>query len=459
MNSSVNCNENLSRDSLTEEYWNTAMMSGVHRAMGITTGTIMLLFFLLGVPGNGLIIFSILRHHLYKQPTLLLLLNLAVADFLACLIVIPPISVTGIAGEFIFGGSDYVRCKVCQAGIIIVLLSLVNLYMLALLSVDRFILIKYPLKYSKIVTLKATVVAILLTWLTSIFISLLPSVFNFGAVYYDHPTFTCTPQFDGSTEVTLNIYYAVVILLVSVLPFSCLVVTNMWILVIAKRQIKQVYSMHKSTDKKYWLEYSTSIRKRMKNEKNKKQLQLLRVFGLILISNIITWIPLIIRIIEASIRTSDNQALWSNFILIVSINSHCIIHPFLQASLIPEIRQYLLLPCQMCRLCHRTKGTIMKCKTKKICIKCELNAFQRCLEVLNMNLLPPSDTVLPPSDIVLPLSDAVLPSNDAVLPSTDAVLPSCDFALPSCDAVLPPTDTGLLSSDAIFPPSDSVTTK
>ena len=411
----VNCEVNVSHEFLTEEFWNTASINEVYRAIGITIGTIMLFFFLLGVPGNGLIIFSIIRNRLYEQPTLLLLLNLALVDFMTSIIILPPIIITGIAGEYIFGGSDYIRCKVCELGLFIVLFSLANIFTLALLSVDRLILIRIPLKYHKIMTLKLTVFLVLLIWITLIFLSIFPSVFNIGSMYYDHPTFACLPQYDGSSQVTLNIYYGLVLFLVGVIAFIIIVIANAWIIAIARRNIKQIYSVQ--NDVKKQLQYSDSVRDVFKNKKNRKQLQLLRVFGLILISNIITWIPSLIRIIEASIRPSD-QSLWSNFILIVSINSHCIIHPFIQAGLIPEIRRYFLLPSKFCSLCCRTRAvTTMKYRLKKIC---RFDTFRKYLEILNMTLLDPSDTMLPQKDIGLPLSATALPPSDTLPPPNNA---------------------------------------
>ncbi len=364
----VDCSSNLSMDFITEEYWNTGNISTSHRATGIALGTTMLVFFLLGVPGNALIIFSILRRHLYQQPTLLILLHMAMADLMACLIVILPTIVTGMKGEYILGGSDYVRCLVCQIGITVVLFSIVNLHFLALLSFDRFFLIKCPLKYGRIVTTRRTTLAVVVVWLVCI-VMCVPPFFGFGSMYYDHPTFSCTPQFEGDSRLTRNIFYLMVLLVEGLVPLSVIIIANVWILVIAQTQVRRIYSIRRSTLSKQYL--SESIQHNLKKEKNRKQLQLLRVFGSILISNMISWIPLIVRIIEASVTSSDNSSLWSNFILIISIHFHSIIHPFLQASLIPEIR-----------------GFLFTCKPlTRIEKDCHLN----CLELLNSAILSPNE--------------------------------------------------------------------
>lgn len=391
--SSVDCLHNLSQDSLTFEFWR----SSGNRDAGIATGSVMLIFFLIGLPSNVMIIWSILSQKLYKEPTLLLLLNLALADLLACILVMPPIIVTGIAGEYIFGRSDYARCNACQMGVILMALAMVNLHILALLSLDRFVLIKYPLHYGKLVTIKMATLAVLGVWLLSVLISILP-LFGFGVIYYDHPTFTCTAQFYGHTHVTKNIYFLIFVLVEAILPFSVLLITNIWILFIAQKHIRKVYSTKNniaSLDKK--LEYSQMINNKLKHAKNRKQLQLLRVFGSIFISNLITWIPLIVRIIEACITGTDNTSFWSNFIVILSINSHSVIHPLIQASLIPKIRNHVV-----CNLLKKLRPSFYipggKCCTdinnngSTFCsCGCKPTILSNCAELLNTTILPPTE--------------------------------------------------------------------
>ena len=95
----------------------------------------MLLFVLIGLPANAVIIVSTLRKS-RKDITRILLLNLAVSDFLVCLLVMPFTVVAGFAGGFIFGNSDYIRCQVCQTGVIFMILTILSVNILGLISVD-----------------------------------------------------------------------------------------------------------------------------------------------------------------------------------------------------------------------------------------------------------------------------------------------------------------------------------
>ena len=67
-----------------------------------------------------------------------------------------------------------VRYEICQLGVIYLVLTFISLNTLALISVDRFLYIKKPLHYNMIVTIKKTLVAVLLLWMFSILVSIPP---------------------------------------------------------------------------------------------------------------------------------------------------------------------------------------------------------------------------------------------------------------------------------------------
>ena len=207
--------KNLSHQLVTPEYWN---VNSTLKPLGIATGTTILIFFVIGLPSNILIIVSILLQKLYRQPTHLLLFSLACADILMCLLVMPLIITAGFAGEFVLGNSDYVRCKVCQTGVSLVALTLLSLHLLALISVDRFIFIKFPLRYDKLITKKAALTAVAVVSVLSVLLAILP-LFGVGDIYFDHKTFSCAPRFDYKTEVTDNIHY--------------LILTSFWVVVVS----------------------------------------------------------------------------------------------------------------------------------------------------------------------------------------------------------------------------------
>lgn len=339
---------NLSHRLITPEYWSSKNSTESLRETGIITGLITLFFFLVGLPFNIMIIVSVILKKLYKEPTQMLLLSLTAADLLVCVFVMPLIIIAGFSEEFIFGTSDYTRCKVCQAGITLVALTFFSLFILALISLDRCIYIKLPLRYYKLVTPRKTLTSVMITFILSISISVLP-LFGFGDIYYDPPTFTCTPRFEHKTNLSKNIYYVVLILVMAIFPISTLIVTNTWVICIAQKQIKKMYKIiYKIDDEELKLQYHLNIKSKLQQEKYRKELQLLRVFGAIFIANVITWVPLIVRIIEASVQDSDEFSPWSNSVLIISLISQSVLHPLIEASLIPEVRKYLCICSSLC---------------------------------------------------------------------------------------------------------------
>ena len=146
--------DNISRSSITPEYWDSAGISEAYKVNSFALAVIMLIFLLIGLPANATIIVTIIYRKLYKETTYILLLNLAISDFLVCLLVLPFQIIAGFAGGYIFGESDYRRCQVCQAGLILTALTVFSINMLAFMSIDRFVFIKINILCAMIDTLQ-----------------------------------------------------------------------------------------------------------------------------------------------------------------------------------------------------------------------------------------------------------------------------------------------------------------
>lgn len=362
--------KNLSHHQVTLEYW---MVSPRLQPLGFATGSVMLLFLVIGLPSNIMIITMILLKKLFRQPTHLLLLSLACADLLLCLLVIPVIAISGFAGGFVLGSSDSSRCKVCQTGVSVVALLLFSLHVLALLSFDRFLFIKYPLRYDKILTQKAVLITITVTCILCVLLALLP-LFGIGEINFDHNTFSCSPRFDYMTEITKNIYYMVLLIAEGVFPLSVLLVTNIWVLCIAHRHIRVIYRTKRSIkDATQRQVYHQTLKDKLNQQKFRKQLQLLRMFGVLFISHIIVWIPLIVRTIEAAAAGSDDFAPLSDFVVITTITSPPVLHPLIEACFLPEIRNQLHKGC---------------CKNNRPQTVEEHSCCNNCSDIISAALLP-----------------------------------------------------------------------
>ena len=332
--------EGLSKNSVTPYYWETASISDDYRANSLATAAIMLILVLVGVPCNGIIIISIIHQKLYRETTHILLLNLAISDLLVCVLVMPFVIVAGFSGSYVFGDSDYVRCKVCQSGLIFTLLTVLSLNIVGLISIDRFIFIKFPLRYSKYVTVPRVVLAVVIAWVLSTFEAIMP-LFGFGDIRFAYPNTACLVSFVGESKlIGLNIYYAVVLIVLSLVPLTAIIVTNVLITCIAKKQISRVYRTRKSfrneTDLKT---YNVNLRKHIRKRKNMKQLVLIRAFAAILIANIIVYFPLVIITILLLVLNDDkNLPLGMLTAVHFCLMIHSILHPLIEGCFIPEIK-------------------------------------------------------------------------------------------------------------------------
>ncbi len=95
------CFINVSGDSLHDTEWLMDVpeedFDTVSNGYGISA--VLSLYFLVGFPWNLLVIGIIIKKRLYTQPAVMLMLNLAIANFLVFALVMPFSITTGIAGE------------------------------------------------------------------------------------------------------------------------------------------------------------------------------------------------------------------------------------------------------------------------------------------------------------------------------------------------------------------------
>ena len=121
---------------------------------------------LIGLVGNGLVIFVVLRYHRLKTVTNIYILNLSVADglFLIC---IPMLVTTGITKYWIFG---YAMCKVFY------ILTCINMFTsaftLTVMAIDRYLAACHPIRSLTYRTPRYALLGILIIWSLSFFVML-----------------------------------------------------------------------------------------------------------------------------------------------------------------------------------------------------------------------------------------------------------------------------------------------
>ena len=335
----------LSSDSVTAIVWSLKEHGKGHVDNVNTVAAFSMLFLTLGLPWNLLVLATILKKRLYRQPAVLLLFNLALTDFLVCLLVFPFSIASGIAGEFVFGGSDKIRCQVCQTGVLLTLFIFLSFNTVTLMSIDRCIYLLRPLKYSSIVTLRRAALAVVLVWGLCIVLALMPLV-GFGEIEFGLAVGTCVVRLVGGSSAS-NISYNLLITSEGVVTTLIMIAANIGIVVEVNRHLRKVYRK-----RKVYLEKSrgrNSTRSRFKAKKSKMQFYLLLVFIGVMVTNTIIVMPIIALAIISSAVTYDKIPLAFISFSFVVFMSQSVLHPMLETTLLKEIRMAL------CHCCNKKK--------------------------------------------------------------------------------------------------------
>jgi hypothetical protein len=387
--SNVQCfDPNLSRDSVSPEFWDIKAVSPAFADNAIVTAFVILLFIIIGLPSNIIVIVSIIQQKLYREATHIMLLNLAISDALVCLLVMPLAVVAGFAGDYIFGNSDYVRCQVCQTGVIFIALTIFAVNILAAITLDRFMIFKFPLRYSRYVTASRVTIIVIILWIISIFESVLP-LFGFGEVTFAFSLSVCTLN-------VIELNYVMMILLLNLIPVVIIIIFNIWIACIASKQVKTVYRTRRSFGNKEELrKYNQGLRKEIRKKKNRKQLVLVRAFGAILISTTIVWIPTVIHVVNTFIFSEIPLGFYSFAFL--SFIMHSVLDPVIEGCFIPEIKMSFKKVLGIVYIKTKVKK-MLKRRKESLALSFNLDlddeengrCTRRCCELFNIAALPES---------------------------------------------------------------------
>ena len=287
------------------------------------------LIFCVAVGWNLFIVITyILKYKLLKEPANIFLFSLAITDILICVLVVPFTIVSAATGEFLIGNNDVGRCIACSTqGFFYILLTMVSLHLLAMLSIDRCMLLSNPLRYRRYGRAWLAIFGVCCVWVLC-FVLTIPPAFGFGEWEFNRNFGLCLPRWTPNS----NFYYTVFVILEALIPIIVLAVTHLWTYKVVKRFLKRNLKRQKSfkfTEKEIAIEDS-------KHEK--QQTQLVKVFGALFIANIITWTPTVIIFISVGITGGDNIPDWTYIIGWLTYLTNPMIHPILESFFIKELR-------------------------------------------------------------------------------------------------------------------------
>ncbi|KAK2145728.1 hypothetical protein LSH36_660g00007 [Paralvinella palmiformis] len=163
----------------------------------ITISTFLAFICVVGLVGNGLVVFVVSRYTKMKTVTNMYILNLSVADFFY-LLGLPLVMVVSLRNEWVFGAA---MCRIYY------MLTCVNwftgTFTLVMMSADRFLAVCYPIASMRYRTPIYAIAAIALIWIVS-FVAMLPIVLFAGLV--QHPgtaeSYTCNINWPSDDQMT-----------------------------------------------------------------------------------------------------------------------------------------------------------------------------------------------------------------------------------------------------------------
>lgn len=144
--------------------------------------------FVISLAGNVLVVFVIVRNRSMHTVTNFFLLNLAVSDLLVTLCCVIPTLMWFIQDTWTLGAFI---CKTHRAAI--TMTTTASIFMLTVISMERFIAILYPFQTKRILTVQRLIGVVIVIWLLSVMISSPVFVFYELVPYRDNETY-CAPS-------------------------------------------------------------------------------------------------------------------------------------------------------------------------------------------------------------------------------------------------------------------------
>ncbi|XP_070838901.1 alpha-1A adrenergic receptor-like [Chaetodon trifascialis] len=135
----------------------------------VPVGMVLAFFIMFAIVGNILVILSVVCNRHLRIPTNYFIINLAIADLLLGTTVLPVSATLEVLDYWVFGR---IFCDIWAA--VDVLCCTASIMSLCVISIDRYIGVRYPLQYPMIVTEKRALLAMLGVWVLAIIISIGP---------------------------------------------------------------------------------------------------------------------------------------------------------------------------------------------------------------------------------------------------------------------------------------------
>ncbi|XP_053336714.1 trace amine-associated receptor 13c-like [Clarias gariepinus] len=273
---------------------------------------------LLTLCGNLLIVISILHFNQLHTPTNMLMLSLAMSDFLVGIFLMPVMLIWTIESCWIFGR------YFCSIYWLFSGLLIISNYTIAQIAVDRYLALSNPFLYMNIVSVRITCVVIGFNWC-------LVLSYTTAGLYFNG-NFKSSVLCPGECFLLLNEVWSVIDNVLSfIFPLSVIIILYSLVFVIAKKHVTAIRELnnHARPNAQKITSYS------MKSERKAA-----KVLGILVSVFLICLLPyfiysLLVNVIELQLET------FRNVLIILYFNST--INPFIYALFYPWFRRCIKL--------------------------------------------------------------------------------------------------------------------
>ncbi|XP_048588547.1 beta-1 adrenergic receptor [Nematostella vectensis] len=183
--------------------------------------------------GNSLVLVLIRLNRRLHSPTFYFLGNLSFAELLIGVGFVPLYTAAVLEGRWRFGKT------MCRAHAFVVTSSVnASLITLCVVSVDRFLDIRDPLRYFGRMTKRRSAMIIFCIWAHSLFWAAMPLV-DWGEISFDNNTKTCRPDFAAS-GISNRVYAALLVVFGFAIPSLVTGYCHIKIYQMAKEQTRKI---------------------------------------------------------------------------------------------------------------------------------------------------------------------------------------------------------------------------
>ncbi|XP_053336679.1 trace amine-associated receptor 13c-like [Clarias gariepinus] len=273
---------------------------------------------LLTVCGNLFIIISVFHFKQLHTPTNMLVLSLAMSDFLVGIFLMPLLLIWTIESCWIFGR---VLCSIYWlfSGLLIT-----SSYTIAQIAVDRYLTLSNPFLYMNIVSVRITCVVIVFNWCVVLGYTI--------AFLYGNGNFKSSVLCPGECFLFLNEVWSVIDLVLSfICPLSVIIIFYILVFVIAKKHVTAIKELNNHT----WCKTQKISSQSMKSERKAA-----KVLGILVSVFLVCLFPYFICSLLANVIELHMET-FGKVLIIIHLNST--INPFIYALFYPWFRRCIKL--------------------------------------------------------------------------------------------------------------------